>query len=113
MGYSPWGCKQSDRTERLSTGGKLFERPGAPYLLAASRCFPYPQGYYEVSVPLLLASGPLAWGGWVAVKLMFLPSGFQTTLLILEDFLACSATLEPLLYDPQSLMKGGGSWLPA
>ena len=49
----------------------------------------------------------------MAVKLMFLPSGFQTTLLILEDFLACSATLEPLLYDPQSLMKGGGSWLPA
>ena len=49
----------------------------------------------------------------MAVKLMFLPSGLQTTRYNLEDFLACSATLEPLLYDPQSLLKGGGSWLPA
>ena len=49
----------------------------------------------------------------MAVKLRFLPSGSQTSLLILEDFLACSAILDPLLYAPQSLRKGGGSWLPA
>ena len=47
------------------------------------------------------------------MKLRFLPSGSQTSLLILEDFLACSATLEPLLYDLQSILKGGWSWLLA
>lgn len=74
------------------------------------------QGCCEASEPLLLASRPLAWIGWggvVVVKVSFLSSGPQTSLLVLGIFPACPATLEPLMDDLQSLLKGGGCWLPA
>lgn len=52
--------------------------------------------------------GLLTWGGGEVEVSAFRCRPYCSSWI----FLACLATLEPLMVDLQSLLKGGGSWLP-